>query len=218
MIPNYNLQPPNALGKDVANVDTLLVLLTFNIQYDTSIFPLEGHRVQLPGCYLSLAFTGGRPAKFVDREKRSDDDECLKELFSYISTRSTSSDEDKAPDEHSRLLEEMISQEYKDRGRPKALCYEDIQLMVVRHPETGEEGLAMAICISHRRRGASCGRMEGYAGPAWQVTPVRRVRLPNVRPGMSWAVIWTDQVHLTDPPTLSRNKSVKRQHGRVSCS
>ncbi len=49
------------------------------------------------------------------------------------------------------LLEEMISQEYKDRGRPKALCYEDIQLMVVRHPKTGEEELAMAIRLAHHK-------------------------------------------------------------------
>ncbi|KAK0707074.1 hypothetical protein B0T26DRAFT_729064 [Lasiosphaeria miniovina] len=148
LIPKYNLQATNTFGKDVANVDTLLVLLTFNIQYDTSIFPWEGHRIQLPGCYLSLAFTGGRPAEFVDGEKRSDDDECLKELFSYIST---GSDGDKAPDENSTVLEEMISQEHKDRGRPKALCYEDIQLMVVRHPETGDEGLAMAIRLAHHK-------------------------------------------------------------------
>ena len=45
----------------------------------------------------------------------------------------------------------MISQEYKDRGRPKALCYEDIQLMVVRHPKTGEEELAMAIRLAHHK-------------------------------------------------------------------
>ena len=151
LIPKYKLQPPNALGKAVANADTLLVLLTFNIRYDTSVFPWEGHRVQLPGCYLSLAFTGGRPAEFVDGEKRSDDNECLKELFSYISTGSTPSDEDKSHDENHWLLEEMISQEYKDRGRPKALCYEDIQLMVVCHPETGEEGLAMAIRLAHHK-------------------------------------------------------------------
>ncbi|KAK4151935.1 hypothetical protein C8A00DRAFT_44942 [Chaetomidium leptoderma] len=148
---SYNLQPPNTLGKDVANADTLLVLLTFNIRYDTGIFPWERHRVQLPGCYLGLAFTGARPAEFVDREKRSDDDECLAELFSYAAIRSTSSDEDKAPDEHSRVLEEMISQEYEGRGRPKALCYEDIQLMVVRHPETGEDVLAMSIRLAHHK-------------------------------------------------------------------
>ncbi|KAK3693261.1 hypothetical protein B0T22DRAFT_496122 [Podospora appendiculata] len=116
-VKKYNIQPPCSHGKYVTNADTLLVLLTFNIRYDTSIFPWEGHRVQLPGCYLGLAFTGARPAEFVDREKRN-------------AIRSIPDDENKAPNEHSRLLEDMISQEYEVRGRPEALCYEDILLMV----------------------------------------------------------------------------------------
>ena len=45
----------------------------------------------------------------------------------------------------------MISQECESRGRPKALCYEDILLMVVRHPETGEDGLAMSIRFAHHK-------------------------------------------------------------------
>ena len=147
----YSLRPPYTLGKDVANADSLLVLLTFNIRYDTSIFSWEGHRVQLPGCYLGLAFTGARPAEFVDREKKGDDDECLKEIFSQNVIGSIPDDEDKAPDEHSRLLEEMISQEHEGRGRPKALCYEDILLMVVCHPETGEDVLAMSIRLAHHK-------------------------------------------------------------------
>ncbi|KAK4148342.1 hypothetical protein C8A00DRAFT_19818, partial [Chaetomidium leptoderma] len=103
LVPRYKLQPPNILGKDVANVDTLLVLLTFNIRYDTGMFSWERHRVQLPGCYLGLAFTGARPAEFVDGEKTSGNDGCLEELFPQNATGSTPSDEDKAPDEHSRL-------------------------------------------------------------------------------------------------------------------
>ncbi|KAK4031431.1 hypothetical protein C8A01DRAFT_51477 [Parachaetomium inaequale] len=106
-IASYKLRPLYTLGKDITNVDTLLALLTFNIRYDTSVFPWEGHRT--------------RPAEFVDGEtKRGNDD--------------TPSDEDEAPDEDSRLLVQMI-----------ALCYEDIQLMVVRYPETGEDVLAISI-------------------------------------------------------------------------
>ena len=41
----YKLRAPCILGKDVANVDTLLVLLTFNIRYDTGVFPWERHRI-----------------------------------------------------------------------------------------------------------------------------------------------------------------------------
>jgi hypothetical protein len=151
LIDRYGIQPPCTRGKDVANADTLLVLQTFNIKYDTGIFSWEGHRVQLSGCYLGLAFTGARPAEFVDGEKKSGDDGCLEELFPRHATGSAPNDEDKAPDEHSRLLEEMISQECESRGRPKALCYEDIRMMVVCHPETGEDGLAMSIRLAHHK-------------------------------------------------------------------
>ncbi|KAK4096626.1 hypothetical protein N658DRAFT_501359 [Parathielavia hyrcaniae] len=129
LVPRYGLQAPCTRGKDVANVDTLLLL----------------------GCYLGLAFTGARPAEFVDGERKSGKDGCLEELFPRHAIGSVPSDEDKAPDEHSRLLEEMMSQEYESRGRPKALCYEDIQLMVVRHPETGEDVLVMAIRLAHHK-------------------------------------------------------------------
>ncbi|KAJ2997766.1 hypothetical protein NUW58_g542 [Xylaria curta] len=50
-----------------------------------------------------------------------------------------------ASDENSQLLESLLFQETLGRGRPKALCYEDIQMMVVRHPVTGRCIPAMAI-------------------------------------------------------------------------
>ncbi|KAK4170950.1 FluG domain-containing protein [Triangularia setosa] len=136
LIRRYDLQPPCNRGKDVANVDTLLVLQTFNIKYDTGIFSWERHRIQLSGCYLGLAFTGARPAEFVDGERKSSKNGCLEELFTRHATGSPSCDEDKAP---------MISQECESRGHPKVLCYEDILLMVVRHPKSDEDALAMSI-------------------------------------------------------------------------
>jgi hypothetical protein len=107
------------------------------------------------GYYLGLTFTGARPAEFVDGEKRSGQDGCLQELFSGAPRRSDNRDDnkdnDKAPDKHSRLLEELLSQETASRGRPKALCYKDIQLIVVRHPETGEDVLAISIKLIHHK-------------------------------------------------------------------
>jgi hypothetical protein len=64
---------------------------------------------------------------------------CLGELF-----------EPEAEDNDSRLSKEL-SQETVARGRPKALCYEDILLMVVRHPQTGEDVLAMSIKFIHHK-------------------------------------------------------------------
>lgn len=78
LVPRFKLRPPYILGKDVANVDTLLALLTFNIQYDTNVFPWEGHRIQLPGCYLGLAFTGVRPAEFIDGETKRGNHKYIK--------------------------------------------------------------------------------------------------------------------------------------------
>lgn len=75
----------------------------------------------------------------------------MQELFPGASKRcdGRDDDDDKAPDEDSRLLEELLSQETASRGRQKALCYEDIQLMVVRHPETNVDILAMSIKFIH---------------------------------------------------------------------
>jgi hypothetical protein len=49
------------------------------------------------------------------------------------------------------VLEGILSRETVGRGRPKALCYEDILLMVMRHPETGEDVLAMSIKFMHHK-------------------------------------------------------------------
>ncbi|KAJ4307316.1 hypothetical protein N0V88_000699 [Collariella sp. IMI 366227] len=149
LIDLYGLQPPNVRRKGVADANGLLVLLTFNIKYDTGIFSSERHRVQLAGCYLGLAFTGARPAEFIDGEKKKRQDDCLQELFPGVSRRSNNENDDKddnkAPNEGSRLLDELLSQETVSCRRLKALYNEDILLMVVRHLETGEDVLAISI-------------------------------------------------------------------------
>ncbi|KAF1738509.1 hypothetical protein CRV24_000435 [Beauveria bassiana] len=54
-------------------------------------------------------------------------------------------------DKQSVELNKMLLQETIKRGRPKALCYEDILLMLVRHPATGKPVLAMAIKFIHHK-------------------------------------------------------------------
>ncbi|KAN0087003.1 hypothetical protein V8E54_000691 [Elaphomyces granulatus] len=68
-----------------------------------------------------VAADRAQPAEVVDNEKVKQT-RCLGELF-----------EPEAEGNDSRLFKEL-SQETVARGRPKALCYEDILLMVVRHP------------------------------------------------------------------------------------
>ncbi|OXV05933.1 hypothetical protein Egran_06299 [Elaphomyces granulatus] len=82
LVPRYGLSPPKD-GKDVGDSGDLLALQTFNIAYDTGIFPRERHRLQLSACYLILACTGARPAEVVDNEKVKQ----IRTIFFFTTTR-----------------------------------------------------------------------------------------------------------------------------------
>ncbi|KAM5350871.1 hypothetical protein ACJZ2D_017160 [Fusarium nematophilum] len=148
-IPRFGHRPPNIDGKPVLNVDNLRVILTFNIAFETSIFPGERHRISLAGCYQLLCYTGARPAELVDGERKKPKDGSLEELFGHKVGQPSSSENGADPelssDEKSKLVEGLLTQETMGRGRPKALCYEDILMMIVRHPVTGRCIPAMAI-------------------------------------------------------------------------
>lgn len=159
LAPKFGHRAPNIDGKPVLNVDNLRVILTFNIAYDTSIFPGERHRMNLASCYQLLCFTGVRPAELVDGQRKKPKDGSVEELFgckvveSPPSNDGADDDEDQASplDEDSKLLQSLLFQETVERGRPKALCYEDIQMMIVRHPVTGLCIPAMAIKFIHHK-------------------------------------------------------------------
>ena len=152
----WTLREPNIDGKPVLGTDDLFILQNFNIAYDEGIFPTERHRIQLLGCYLLLAFTGCRPAEIVDNEKKKPQDGSWQELYgtNIVSQEGRGGDipDDDMPNSvDACLLEDMLSQEAADRGRTKALCYEDICLFIVRHPETGIDVPAMAVKFSHHK-------------------------------------------------------------------
>lgn len=42
----------------------------------------------------------------------------------------------------------MLTQETEGRGRPKALCYKNILLIVMHHPKTSKDVLAIAVSSS----------------------------------------------------------------------
>ncbi|KAJ3499414.1 hypothetical protein NLG97_g349 [Lecanicillium saksenae] len=153
LIPRFNLRAPNIDGKPVLNVDSLRVILTFNIAYDTSVFSLGRHRIQLTGCYQLLCYTGARPAQLVDGERKGPKDGSREILFGQKVIQEVESDSssDQTLDKQSQELNKMLLQETIKRGRPKALCYEDILLMLVRHPATGKPVLAMAIKFIHHK-------------------------------------------------------------------
>lgn len=126
-------------------------LLIFNIAYDTGIFSSERHRIDLWACYLLLFYTGARAAELVEKERKKPDD--MKELFRRKAVTFPDDDDDEppAPDAFSKRVSELLLREPAERGRSKALCYEDILLMIARHPVTGRYLPAMAIKFIHHK-------------------------------------------------------------------
>lgn len=153
MVPEFGLRAPNIDGKPVLNVDSLRTILTFNIAYDAGIFHLELHRINLAACYQLLCYTGVRPAELVNGERQKPKDGSIEKLFGQKVVMSSSGDEgaETPADAASAELTKMLSQETTGRGRPKALCYEDILMLIVRHPVTGRPLPAMAIKFIHHK-------------------------------------------------------------------
>lgn len=166
LIPRFGYRAPNSEPKPVISMADLQVILAFNMAYDTTIFPSERHRIQLATCYKIMSYTGARPAELVNNERRKPNDGSTRKLFgSKVVTLSNAgcraeeeeedddggSDNDTLPDEKSLRLDGLLLAETKGRGRPKALCYEDISLMIVRHPRTGRAIPAMAIRFIHHK-------------------------------------------------------------------
>jgi hypothetical protein len=121
-------------------LNRLLALLSFNLNlaYDHRIFPSERQRLDVAGCYLILAFMGCRPAEVVDGEKNIPSDGCRNELFGFQATLPLKAPPgDAPPDGYSKDITRLPEFETQSRGR---LCYEDIQLMVIRHlPERRDD-------------------------------------------------------------------------------
>ncbi|KAH8755821.1 FluG domain-containing protein [Diaporthe sp. PMI_573] len=150
LIPTFNLQVPNAHGKPVVNCDDLKILVTYNIAYDPSIRSLELQRLNDAGCYMTICYTGIRPAEIVEGERKPPKDGSQKKLFGTKVVMSADAnaeveDGEGSADEDSKKLHELLLRGTIERGRPKALCYEDILMMLVRHPVTGKSILAMSL-------------------------------------------------------------------------
>ncbi|KAK4249237.1 hypothetical protein C7999DRAFT_39654 [Corynascus novoguineensis] len=177
LIPRHGLQAPNVIGKQVADWRDLLVLLTFNIAYDTAIFPRERHRLNLAGCYLFLIKK--KPKDGSWEEIYAPKSICPRDRDMVMRRGPAPFDtgyvvgvrKDGAQDEFSdEIVEAMLAGETLGRGRPKALCYEDILLMVVRHPVTGDDVLAMAVKFIHHK-----GADNNPKPTIFYFTPARRL-------------------------------------------
>ncbi|RKK23635.1 hypothetical protein BFJ66_g17428 [Fusarium oxysporum f. sp. cepae] len=213
LVPRFGHRPPNIDGKPVLNVDNLRVILTFNIAYDTTVFPGERHRINLAGCYQLLCYTGARPAELVDGERQKPKDGSIQELFgqnAVQSSSSASSEEQDAPaDEQSKVLNDLLCQETAGRGRPKALCYEDIQMMIVRHPATGRCMPAMAIKFVHHK-----GADNKPKPTIFYFTPTRKLLFCAVSTILALALHDNafDAPSLTDAAAIFRSQPPRFKH------
>ena len=119
-----------------------MAILTFNIAYDSGIFIQKRYRIQISGLYLLLAYTGCCVG------------ELYHELFPFkggpdavlpsLEGQNMDDDDDDSPlSKQDQILDEIPWQETVGRGRLRALCYEDVQLMAVRHSKTSRDTLAM---------------------------------------------------------------------------
>lgn len=128
------------------------MILVFNIAYDTSVRPLELQRLYDSGCYKAMHYTGCRPAELVHNERKAPKDGSLQELFGSKAVMAADADDDEEPDDpDSPELCTLLLNETVKRDRVKALCYEDILMMIVRHPVTGRATLAMSIKFIHHK-------------------------------------------------------------------
>lgn len=125
-------------------VDDLLRVLVYHWAKDTAILPNERQRVQLATILLFAAYTSSRPAELVDAEasgKGKDKNKKWNWDWSSPAPWEDCNDSNYDDDNQGAGVQ-------KSRG--KAICYEDIRLMVLRNPDDqGRPVVAMEVKLQH---------------------------------------------------------------------
>jgi len=145
-------------------VDDLLLLLHFHWARDTSTFPTERHRVQFAFILLLLSGTGCRPAELVDATKKRKEgarlgdkdheavDDNILAADKSDDNFGTGRNKDVDGRDENNLTGISEGGVEKDARRFNALCYEDVRLLVVRSPNSGERDvLAMEVTLAHHK-------------------------------------------------------------------
>jgi hypothetical protein len=148
--------------------------LNYHWARDTSTFPTERHRVQFALILLLLFATGCRPAELVDAKKKRrtpslDDDETYADDVNDEGSDDAEVDADAEfgfDDDHDSAVADLGSENGDDGfdgdvamsdvetelRQFDALCYEDVRLLVVRNPISGERDvLAMEVKMAHHK-------------------------------------------------------------------
>ena len=143
----YHLRPPGSLEKPVVGLPAATSLVIFNLAKDTRVLPGERRRSDLSLIYLFLSFTGGRMGEFCNNERKRSKEHA--EIFGPAALVMNNGE---GPlDSASHLFAQMVARSNRDRGRPKALCYEDLLLTVVRDPETGKDVVVLVMKLIHHK-------------------------------------------------------------------
>jgi hypothetical protein len=91
-----------------------------------------------------LGCTGGRSGEFVDNEKKPLEDDSLEEIFGPKAQKTmTSRTRTRSPNYSRTCCLRQVE------NAAQALCYEDLLLAAVRHPEIGRDVLVMVIKLVH---------------------------------------------------------------------
>jgi hypothetical protein len=133
----------SAKEKPVSNVDDLLLALTHHWTWDTSKFRTGQQQLDLALIILFAAYTGARPGELVDgRKRRKDKGSPRVDLpASWDDLNHLHYDNDDEDDEGSN-----------DGRRTKALCYEDISMILLRNPRNLRQNvLAMEVRLANHK-------------------------------------------------------------------
>jgi hypothetical protein len=132
-------------SKPVLGVDDLLLLLTCHWARDKFTFPTERQRVQFALILLLAAYTGCRPAELVDASKSVNTSKPTKVKDQWDNLDSVEYD-DVDDDKDAMSGVESAS------ARCKALCYEDVRLLIVQNLVRGEQDvLAIEVTMAHHK-------------------------------------------------------------------
>lgn len=159
-IPRFGHRLPTIDGKPFLNSDRLREILHYIWAYDTTVLPRETLRLQLAGSYQVSCYTGAQPADLVDNKEEKIRDGPIKTLSGNTAVHSATpgrgqDDPSGALDPDRNVLDDFFLQEPAEHGQPKALCYEDIQMMIMRHPDTKRCIPAMTMKLTNHHRGGN---------------------------------------------------------------
>ena len=127
-------------SKPVIGRDEFYLMLRHHWGRDRHVYAIEKMRIYIAIVFLALAYTGGRPAEFVESRPGSTD------IFGDDDTEA----------EKGRSCFDLFDGRIPcvpplgKEERSKVVCYKDIELWMVRDPELGNRDiLAIILTLSH---------------------------------------------------------------------